>query len=103
MTVPKDAIRAALRESGDAVGRKRKQGRRKRMWCERGHSSSAWHADYQHLDDGSWPISYENDASRFMAGWGVFNGAAVGYAIEVLDRTMSRYGKPRSMLANRGF
>ena len=102
MAVPKGVIHAILRESGDAVEHKRKQGRRKWIRYERKHSNSLWHTDYKQLDDKRWLIAYEDDASRFITGWGVFKEATSEHAIEVLDRAMSQYGKPRSILTDRG-
>ena len=102
MAVPKGVIHAVLRESGDAVEHKRKQGRRKWVRYERKHSNSMWHTDYRQLDDGRWLISYEDDASRFITGWGALTEATAEHAVEVLDRAISRYGKPRSILTDRG-
>ena len=61
-----------------------------------------WHTDYKQLDDGRWLISYEDDASRFITGWGVFDEATTEHAVEVLDRAISQYGKSRSILSDRG-
>ena len=102
MAVPKGVIHTILRESGDAVEHKRKQGRRKWVRYERKYSNSMWHTDYKQLDDGRWLIAYEDDASRFITGWGVFKAATAEHAIEVLDRAISQYGKPRSILTDRG-
>ena len=102
MAVPKGVIHAVLRESGDALEHKRKQGRRKWVRYERKHSNSMWHTDYKQLDDGRWLISYEDDASRFITGWGAFGEATAGHAIEVLDRAIAQYGKPKSILTDRG-
>ncbi len=37
---------------------------------------SMWHTDYI-LDDGRWFICHEGDASRFVAGYGTFEHAAM--------------------------
>ena len=102
IVIPKGVVHAILRESGDAVPHKRKQGRRKWIRYERKHTNSMWHTDYKQLDDGRWLISYEDDASRFVTGWGVFDEATAEHAIEVLDKAISEYGKPRSILSDRG-
>lgn len=102
MAVPKGVIHTILRESGDAAERKRKQGRRKWIRYERKHSNSMWHTGYKQLEDGRRLMSYEDDASRFITGWGAFGEATAGHAIEVLDAAMAQYGKPKSTLTDRG-
>ena len=102
VVIPKGVVHAILRESGDAVPHKRKQGRRKWIRYERKHTNSMWRTDYKQLDDGRWLISYEDDASRFVTGWGVFDEATTEHAIEVLDKAISEYGKPRPILSDRG-
>ena len=37
---------------------------------ERTYSNSMWHTDYKLLDDGRWFIAYQDDASRFLTGFG---------------------------------
>ena len=91
-----------LRESSEAVEHKKKQKRRKWIRYERKHSNSMWHTDYKQLDDGRWFISYEDDASRYVTGWGVFDEATTEHAIEVLDQAIAGHGKPRSILSDRG-
>ena len=81
MSIPEGIIHKILRESGDASEHKRKQRRRRWVRYERTHSNSMWHTDYKQLDDGRWPICHEDDASRFVTGWGAFNEAATEHAI----------------------
>ena len=102
MAIPQGVVHVVLRESGDAVPHKRKQGRRK--WIRYGskHTNSVWRTDYKQLDDGRWLISYEDDASRFVTGWGVFDEANTEHAIEVLDKAIAKCGKPRSTLSDHG-
>jgi putative transposase len=49
-----------------------------------------------------WLICYEDDASRFIAGHGVYPTLASPYSVEVLDRAIKRYGKPKSILSDHG-
>ena len=100
--VPKGVVHAILREYGEAVEHKRKQARRKWIRYERKYANSMWHTDYKQLDDGRWFVSYQDDASRLIAGWGVFNEATAEHAVEVLEEAMSAYGKPASILSDRG-
>ena len=82
--------------------RKNKQKRRKWIRYKRTYSNSMWHTDYKQLDDGCWFIPYEDDASRFVTGWSVFDEAAAEHAMEVLDRVISGHGKPKSIPSDRG-
>jgi hypothetical protein len=40
-----------------------------------------------------WSIAYMDDASRFIAGYGIFGEATAENAISVLDDSINRYGK----------
>ena len=102
MAVPKGVVHTIQRESGEAVERKRKQGRRKWIRYERKHANIMWHTDYKRLDDGNWFMSYLNDASRFIVWWGLFNEATSEHAVKVPDEAMSKHGKPVSILSDRG-
>ena len=99
MTTSKNAAHAVPQESGDTKERMQKR----RRWVRYGHkySNSMWHTGYKQLDDQRWLIVYEDDASRFVTGWGVFDEATAEHAIRVLDFAISRYGKPKSILTNR--
>ncbi len=100
-SIPKGVVHAVLRESGDAVEHKRKQTRRKWIRYERKHANSMWHTDYKRLDDGRWFMAYQDDASRFIV-WCVFGEATARHAVKVLDKATSAYGKPASILPDRG-
>ena len=43
-----------------------------------------------------------DDYSRFVVGHGIFTEATMSHAITVLRRAVSRYGKPESLLTDRG-
>ena len=43
-----------------------------------------------------------DDHSRFVVGYGLFTEATMGSAISVLRRAVNRYGKPESILTDRG-
>ena len=101
-SIPKGVIHTIPLESSEAVEHKNNQKRRKWIRYERKHSNSMWHTDYKQLDDGRWFISYEDDASRFVTGWGVFDKATAEHAMEVLDRAIAGHGKPKSISSDRG-
>src|SRR5215469_3649049 len=43
-----------------------------------------------------------DDASRFIAGYGIFDEATTENAISVLDDSINRYGKPLELLTDHG-
>ena len=47
-------------------------------------------------------IVYEDDASRFIVGYGLLREATSNHAVEVLKDAIARYGKPKSILSDRG-
>ena len=88
---------------GEPADRRRgKSGQRKWVSYERKYSNSLWHAGYSQLDDGRWFIAYQDDASRFIVGFGVFEEAAGEHAVEVLKGAISRHGRPASVLTGHG-
>ena len=91
-----------LREAGTASREPKKSKRRKYVRYERTYSNSLWHTDYKMLQDGRWFISYEDDASRLITGFGVFKEATGDHAIEVLERAIDAYGKPAAILSDHG-
>ncbi len=91
---------------GLAMEQSKKHARRKWIRYERVYSNSLWHTDYkQQLPaDGRWLIAYEDDASRYITGYGVFSDAtSVSAAVSVLkEAIINKYGKPASILTDRG-
>ena len=45
---------------------------------------------------------YEDDASRYIVGHGLFKDATSKNSVEVLKEAIVRYGKPKSILSDRG-
>ena len=80
--------------------------RRKWVRYERAYSNSLWHVDWYEMKDQRWRgmqlIVYEDDASRFIVGYGLFRDATSHNAVEVLKEAIDRYGKPKSILSDRG-
>ena len=66
------------------------------------YSNSMWHTDYKHLDDGRWFLCYEDDASRFVTGYGMFEHATTENALTVLEEAIKNHGKPASPMTGRG-
>src|SRR2546425_13058723 len=47
-------------------------------------------------------MAYEDDASRFIVGYGLFNEATSDHAVEILERAIKKHGRPASILSDRG-
>ena len=47
-------------------------------------------------------LAYLDDASRFVVGYGVFDGSTTHNAISVLDDSITRYGNPLELLTDHG-
>ena len=77
---------------------------RRRKWVrhEREYSNSMWHTDFKLLPDGRWFLCYEDDASRFVTGYGAFAEATTAHALEVLEGAIRKHGKPASIMTDRG-
>lgn len=75
-----------------------------REWVkhERKYSNSMWHVGYKQLDDKKWLIVYQDDASRFIVGFGVFDEDTEDHALQVLKKAISMHGKPASVLTGHG-
>jgi len=106
MNIPKHVIHKILRDEGmarDEPGR-----RRKRKWVryERTYSNSLWHTDWKQIHggmhDGRWFLCYEDDASRMVTGYGIFDEETTENALKVLDEAIGRHGRPASILTDHG-
>jgi putative transposase len=87
--------------SGYAKEEKSKRKRKKWIRYERKHSMSLWHTDW-FFYNGKWIIAYLDDASRLIVGYGVFDEATTDNALQVLKEAIDNYGKPESILTDRG-
>ena len=47
-------------------------------------------------------IVYEDDASRLIVGYGLFEDATSKHAVDVLKEAIAKHGKPKSILSDRG-
>ena len=101
INIPHNALHRILRDAGIAERHPKKGGRRKWVRYEREHSNSLWHTDYKRLDDGRWFLCYQDDASRFVTAFGVFEEATSKNALAVLERAIRNHGKPASILTDR--
>jgi len=101
-----DRIAKVLKMYGLSSEPPRRWIRKKWVRYERAYSNSLWHVDWYEMKDPRWRgmqlIVYEDDASRFIVGYGLFKEATSHHAVDVLKEATARYGKPRSILSDRG-
>ncbi len=79
--MPYGDIRKIMRDEDLSEREPNKAKQRKWVRYERRYSNSMWHADYKMLDDGRWFIAYQDDASRLITGYGVFEHATTKNAL----------------------
>lgn len=95
-----------MREEGMLSSKARRYFRRKWIRYERAYSNSLWHTDWYQIEDPAykdkWLVVYEDDASRFIVGYGVFDSESSENAVKVLDEAIRKHGRPRSILTDRG-
>jgi putative transposase len=102
LSQPHNRIHMILKEAGRALPQLSKQKRRKWVRYEREHSMSLWHMDWKQLWDGRWWIAAEDDASRLIIGYGVFQEATAEHTIHMLKQAINKHGRPREILTDRG-
>ena len=100
--IPHNRIHAVLREMGLASGEPKKRHKKKWVRYERTYSNSLWHTDWKYLDGKGWLIAYLDDASRFVVSYGLFDSATSENAVATLKKAIQRYGKPATILSDRG-
>ena len=100
--LPHNRIHMILKEAGRALPQPSKQRRRKWVRYKRDHSMSLWHMDWKQLPDGRWWIAAEDDASRLIVGYGVFQDPTAENTIQILKRAIEKHGRPRELLTDRG-
>jgi putative transposase len=81
--------------------------RKQRKWVryERTHSMSLWQGDWKMISlDGQdlWLIAFEDDSSRLITCYGVFDRPTTEYTIQVLEKGFQDYGVPREILTDNG-
>ncbi len=99
--IPHNRIHRILKEEGLAIDEPRKQRRRKWIRYERRYSNSLWHADwFEEKQDQI--ILFEDDASRFITGYGVFRNATAKNSMIVLEQAIECYGIPKQLMTDHG-
>ncbi len=105
--IPHNRIHTILIKHGYAKKTPRKQ--RKRRWVryERKHSMSLWHLDWFALGKiapslGRWLLVVQDDASRRVMGFGVFDQPTAAGSVKVLEDAIGMHGDPDSVITDKG-
>lgn len=101
MHINHNRIHCILKENGLANTEPKKSKRRKYIRYQRRHSNSLWHTDWFESPEEDWVIAFEDDASRFVPGFGVFENATAENAVAAL-RPAIRYGIPKQLMTDHG-
>ena len=81
---------------------------KRRKWArfERQYSNAMWHTDWHVMKDFRMRdlnlITYLNDASRCVTGYGVFGEVTGPNAVKVLRQAVGAFGRPASILSDNG-
>lgn len=105
--IPHNRIHRYLVKHGYAKRNKRKQRRRRWIRYERKHSMSLWHMDWYEMNKidpelGEWLLTVQDDSSRRIMGFGVFDRATSRHSVEVLDDAIRRHGAPDEVITDKG-
>jgi len=100
--IPHNRIHEVLKGMGLVRNEPKKQKQRKWIKYERKYSNSLWHTDWKLLEGYGWLIAFEDDASRKVVGYAVFTEATSEHAVEVLEKAIKKWGRPASVLSDRG-
>jgi putative transposase len=99
-------VYSILKEDGSLSFRARRYIKRRWVRYERTYSNELWHTDWHEMDhpayQGKHLIVYEDDASRRIMGYGLFDTETSRCSVEVLERTIREHEKPESVLSDRG-
>jgi putative transposase len=94
-------IHRILKEEGLAKDEPHKQRRRSYVRYERRFSNGLWHTDWFEKQNQQ-IILFEDDASRFITGCGVFRNATSANAISVFVQAIQTYGVPKQVMTDHG-
>lgn len=99
--IPHNKIYRILKEAGYVKNQPNKQKKRKFCRYERKHTNSLWHGDWTELDRKNLLI-YEDDASRLITGYGLFDKATTDHSIEVFEAGVREFGVPKQLHTDHG-
>ena len=101
MHINHNRIHRILKENDLANTEPKKSKQRKYIRYQRRHSNSLWHTDYFESPEEKWVIAFEDDASRFVPSFGVFDNATAENAVAALKPAI-RYGIPKQLMTDHG-
>jgi putative transposase len=90
--IGRNRIQRILKEKGLVKDEPHKQRRRTWIRYERRYSNSLWHADWFE-EPHEQIILFEDDASRFITGFGVFSNANMENSNQVLNQAIATNGR----------
>ena len=94
-------IHAVLRDSRLAKREPKKSATRKWVRYERTKANSLWHTDWKVLR-GKLLILFEDDATRLVTGYGLFDSASAETSLQVFAIAVEKWGLPRQLLTDNG-
>jgi len=94
-------IHRILKEEGLAKDEPHKQRRRTYIRYERRYSNSLNHGDWFEKNQEQ-IILFEDDASRFITGYGVFSNATSENTADVFLKSIENYGRPKQVMTDHG-
>jgi len=101
--IPHNRIHRIMLQLGLSKEEMRKKRRRRWVRYERAHSMELWHTDWKWLkEEEKWIIAYEDDASRYIASYGLYDTRSTEASIDVLEKGISLQGVPDAVLTDRG-
>ena len=69
---------------------------------QREHNNSLWQTDFKLTEKDEWMLTLLDDHSRFVVGCRINNDATTERAIQLLEKSIRKYGKPKQVLSDRG-
>jgi putative transposase len=94
-------IHKVLREAKLAKREPKKSRKRKWVRYERHKANSLWHTDWKELQ-GKQLILFEDDATRLITGYGLFDSATAEASLQVFAVAVGNWGMPRQLLTDNG-
>ncbi|AKA49290.1 hypothetical protein IX51_09445 [uncultured archaeon] len=101
LMISHNRIHRILIESGMAMEDPNKKKQRKWVRYERKHSNSLWHMDWAEYREEQLLV-IEDDASRYIVGFGSFDSATTENSLIVLRKAIEEHGKPREIMTDHG-
>jgi len=105
--IPHNTIHTVLVKHGHARRNPRKQKRRRWIRYERKHSMSLWHLDWCEMKKidpqlGEWLLTVQDDASRKIMAWGIYDNPTSDRSVQVLQQAVDRHGVPDEVITDKG-